>query len=880
MSRRALAALLWGGLLLCCAPAFGQSAQEPLDLPHDGEVMTFQGRLPFHVGDRSNYSQPNLDDSAWPTVQVPGYWHAQGLGRSDRTAWYRVHLRLPQAPSEPIAVLLPPLSMASQVFLNGERIAHSGLVEGRAPGAWREARSLVPLDAGLLRVGDNVLALRLVSGGGLGGAGGPLRFGSEAELRRLLGIRGMLTGGLLWVFLMGGAFLLLVWSVNRADRQTLWFALSLLVISGMTLASNEHWYLFFESTEWKLRLRHALRYAAHGTTVTFAARSFGSAFERPARTLLWTSLSLAAACLLGPLGIANELAGMSWLLTLAGLLYVLDLARALPVRSPVVRSGVRAALVGALIALVYEVASGVWDTPGPGPFELAFLPVLVALSGAIAMRTGLAHLQASRVVSAARDGIGLLRAETRVELTNPALQGLLGRSAGEIMREGLAPSFSEAEWARLREALRRLAVAGPSGSPALFELEVTRVGGKLLVEVLGAALDDDHLLLSFRDVTRRRDLEREAARAQRLDSLGMLAGGIAHDFNNLMAGILASATDLEPGASIDDAERHRRVSTILESARRGGSLTQRLLHFAQGRMETPLGVDLEVKVPSLVDMLGRTLGRKISWSLDIEPDLPAAALDESELEQILVNLCVNARDAMASRGGSISIRARSRTHPEGERVELQVLDSGPGMPRELLDRVFEPFVTTKGSGAGTGLGLAVVYGIVNRRGGRVSIESKEGEGTSVTVLVPTAPDSVTSTLPPEDVAAPVRPGLRALLVDDEPALRTFLASALERRGLLVQTLQDGQAALGWLEEAGDECPVDVVIMDMQMPVVDGMEATTALRERWPGLPVVISSGYAGQESIEPLEKTGPTLVLEKPYQVEDLVRALGRVTSS
>ena len=868
--------------LLAAPPAFAQSSAEPLDLLQDGEVLRFTGRVPFAVGDDPDRARPGYDDSEWPTMPVPALWHTEGFDRTERQGWYRLHLRLSDTPQGGLGVLLPPVVLSYEVFLNGRRIDHSGTLEGRAGAAWREGRWVVPLNRWLLREGDNVLAIRVLAARGLGGIGGAFVFGPTESLHRRVALRATATGGLLFVFLLGGLFLGVAWFVNREDRQSALMGLSLLAMAAVTLSSNEHWYLLFESTEWKIRLRHASRFSVHAAGVLFAARAIGTHFQRPANTLAIAALVAAVACLAGPFVLANQLAGISWLLTAACLAYMLDLARGLPMRSTLVRSGLRAALFGALLSLGFEVIGRQWEMPGPGVFEVAFLPVIVALATAVAASSGLAHLRAARVVRASRDGLVMLRGDGVVEMSNPALQGLLGRSARELLRDGLAPSFSDEAWVQLRSTMRRLLDAGADGSPELVEIEVARLVGSLQVEVVGTTIDADRMLLSFRDVTRRQALEREVARAQRLDSLGMLAGGIAHDFNNLLAGILASAGDLqEPDVS---GEGGGRVASIIESARRGGALTQRLLHFAQGRVESSPGVDAGEVVPALAEMLGRTLGPRIEWNVDVEPDLPLAAISESELEQVLVNLCVNARDAMAPQGGRIDVVVTGQEKPEGPRLLITVSDTGRGMPRELVERVFEPFVTTKGSGAGTGLGLAVVYGIVTRRGGRISIQSAEGRGTQVSLLVPTQREPTSPSLPPEGIPAPEAQdasgaaGLRVLLVDDEPALRTFLGKALERRGLSVTTLGDGEAALRWMAEAAGECPVDAVIMDMQMPVVDGMEATIALRRRWPGLPVVISSGYTGRDSIAPLEETGPTMVLEKPYRVEELVRALSRVT--
>ncbi|MCP4871349.1 MAG: response regulator [Proteobacteria bacterium] len=870
-------------VLLASGDLFAQSAREPILVPTDGATYSMSQRVPFLVGDDPGYADPRLDDSTWGSMPVPAWWHSRGMSKDDRTAWYRIHLRLPEHPPEGLAVLVPPTFASWELYAGGRIVARSGGLNAGLSGAGREAFTKVVLPRRNLRGGHNVLALRVASAEGHAGVLGAFTFGTEGAIDRRLGRRVLLSSGLLLVFGVLMLFHLAVWTVSRSDRQSLLFALTMGCVAIQAFANNDHFYLLGDSTELKLRLRWAARFGVHGFGVLFFAESIAAEVARPARVLAWTALAGVLASLAFPFVVAADLFRLSWLFTVMTLLYALDLAQGLPTSSPLIASGVRAGLVGSMLALFYEVFAGIYELPGPGAFELGSLPLAFALVGTVAMGAGLAHLRAARVVSASRDGIVVLKRDRGVELSNPAMQALLGRTGVQLRNDGVWPFLPKEAAFELRAAIARAFEAGAEAAVERHEVIVEAVGRLVSAEVFVTPLDAERVLMSFRDVTERQDLERRVAQAQRLDSLGMLAGGIAHDFNNLLAGILASAPDLEPDSELSADDRSKRVGAIVESARRGGALTQRLLQFARGRQELPVGVDLESMLPDLVDMLGRTLGKRVEWRIDIEPDLPWVSLDEAELEQVLVNLCVNARDAMESVGGTIGVEAALLEGDDGvQYVGLTVHDDGPGIPDEILEHVFEPFVTTKGSGAGTGLGLALVYGIVTGRGGDLVVHTNPRDGTTVTLLLPIHVDSDGDSIRRDDLPADIAPpdGLRVLLVDDEPALRTYLGGALQRRGMEVETMVDGRAAIEWAQaQDGAPQPIDVVVMDMMMPVVDGVEAASVLREQWPGLPVIISSGYTGREGIEPLQHTGPTMLLGKPYQVDELVAALGRVTA-
>ena len=849
-------------------PALGQTAREPVDLLADVAV-SIQGQVPYAAGAGAGRAMPGFDDSEWGTLAVPGI---RGGREVPAEGWYRIHLRSEGWSLDELGVAVPPVYGAWSLWFNGSLVASQGSDGEPASDRWR----VVTVDSHLVLPQSNLLALHVVSVQGLQGIGGELRIGPAQILRSTLDKRRGLSLGLAVAFLLLGIFALVLAAVDR-DRFSALLAATLLALAAAGGTRADWWYLFFGDPDTRLHLHAALFLLMHAGALFLAEQLFVGRPDRGARAGALISVAAAAVSVALPLGALFELTRLAWTLTGAATLYVIYLGRGLPLRSPVVRAGVRAGFLGLFLVLAFEVSSGSWGLPGAGLFELGFLILVLTVAAVFALTQARARRRAMSVLRSSRDGLAVLDLFGRVVHVNPALLQMFGVGDAVLTRGFIDERLSGDDPARLDELVDSLAAARVGAEPESMVVPIRGASGaELVVDVLGVRLDDMHLLLSLRDVTERSRLEREVARAQRLDSLGMLAGGIAHDFNNLLAGILIAASELEREESLPPAVVAR-AHSISEAARRGGALTNRLLQFARGRVSPTVGVNLESELPDMLDMLARTLGRNLEWSIDVEADLPPVRVDEAELEQILVNLCVNARDAMAPGGGRITVRAWTSRDGEEAVVGLQIADDGPGMSETLLARVIEPFVTTKGSGAGTGLGLAVVHGLVSARGGTMTIESAPGEGTRVTLTLPVLDDE-----PAVEVATPAAaPSLgdfRVLLVEDEPTLRSFLCRALERRGVQVDVLDDGEAVMPWIAaHHGSAAPVDAVVMDMMMPVVDGMQASNALREVWPGIPVVISSGYTGRESIEPLLESGPTLLLEKPYQVDDLMAALARV---
>jgi two-component system, cell cycle sensor histidine kinase and response regulator CckA len=373
-------------------------------------------------------------------------------------------------------------------------------------------------------------------------------------------------------------------------------------------------------------------------------------------------------------------------------------------------------------------------------------------------------------------------------------------------------------------------------------------------------------------------LEARVARAERLETVGQLAGGIAHDFNNLLAVIANYAEflrDAVPAGSraADDVEQ------ILAASRAANELTRRLLLFSRRRAGNPEIVDLTTVIGDTQGLLERALGEQVELRTSVQGGLWSVTADRAQLEQVIMNLAINARDAMPE-GGTLTIEARNvtldgdRGEPTGECVRLTVADTGEGMPEEVLDRAFEPFFSTKTAGEGRGLGLATVYGIVRGAGGQVELRSLPGRGTEVTVHLPATRAAAPAGESGDAAAAPAGTGECVLLVEDKEAVRVLTSRILVDAGYRVTTAADGAEALVL---HGDDGSIDVLVTDVVMPGISGQELADSLRSQRPGLPVVFVSGYTEDHVVEDARRDGATAFVEKPFRADDLLRAVRAV---
>jgi PAS domain S-box-containing protein len=378
----------------------------------------------------------------------------------------------------------------------------------------------------------------------------------------------------------------------------------------------------------------------------------------------------------------------------------------------------------------------------------------------------------------------------------------------------------------------------------------------------------------------RRALEARLSRAERLESVGQLAGGIAHDFNNLLA-VIANYAGFLKQAVEPDSQAADDVDQILAACRGANELTRRLLLFSRRRAGNPQVIDLQTVIAETERLLRRSLGEHVELRTAVEPGLWHVRADRSQLEQVLMNLAINARDAMPE-GGLLRVEASNvELAPyevpgvAGEVVRLEVSDTGVGMPDEVLNRAFEPFFSTKPAGEGTGLGLATVYGIVRGAGGHVELRSDGGTGTTVLMHLPATREPVAEAGDVDDSSPRPSRGERVLLVEDKEAVRVLTARILEDAGYTVHAAPDGLAALE--QHGGDTEGVDVLITDIVMPGLSGQELADELRQRRPGLPVVFVSGYTEDYVVEGARREGATAFVEKPFTGADLLAAVRSV---
>jgi signal transduction histidine kinase len=380
-----------------------------------------------------------------------------------------------------------------------------------------------------------------------------------------------------------------------------------------------------------------------------------------------------------------------------------------------------------------------------------------------------------------------------------------------------------------------------------------------------------------------RTREREQAlaqlfEAQKLDTIGQLTGGVAHDFNNLLMAVMGSLQILRKRLP-DDRTCQRLLDNAVQGAERGAALTQRLLAFARRQELRPEVISVDALVNGMTEMLTRTLGPTIAVKLDLAPQLPPVSIDANQLELALLNLAINARDAMPQ-GGVLQIAACEevlgsegdipRLAP-GSYVRLTVTDDGDGMDEETLARAVEPFFTTKGVGKGTGLGLSMVQGLAAQSGGALRISSRPGEGCLIDVWLPRSTEVAVTTVveaKPQSGGG-VKP-VTILLVDDDPLVCTGTAAMLEDLGHRVVEALSGEIALTLLERNPQ---IDLVITDHAMPGLTGLGLYSRLRASHPHIPVVLASGYADL----PTREAAPAemIRLSKPFLQEDVARAIG-----
>ncbi len=380
--------------------------------------------------------------------------------------------------------------------------------------------------------------------------------------------------------------------------------------------------------------------------------------------------------------------------------------------------------------------------------------------------------------------------------------------------------------------------------------------------------------------------EEELRQSQKMEAVGRLAGGIAHDFNNLLTAISGYSQLLYGRMPEGDANREL-MKNVLDAAEHAASLTHQLLAFSRKQPVQLRSIDLNKTVSNMQAMLKRLIGEDLGLDTELGSDLECVAADPSHIEQVLLNLAVNARDAMPD-GGTVTIRTEhvtvndeaSKMSPDahtGDFVCLSVTDEGVGMDRATLEHIFEPFFTTKEKGKGTGLGLSVVYGCIKQHGGWICVDSSPGLGTTFRIYLGLSDQSAASSADDKPIDECVLEGHdeRILLVEDEPVVRDFASRALREKGYEVLDVGSAEECLEAFEREGHM--FDMVFSDVVLPGKSGVQLVDELISMDPNLPVLLSSGYADQKSQWPIIREKGLRFLQKPYSLQDLLSSIREV---
>ena len=432
------------------------------------------------------------------------------------------------------------------------------------------------------------------------------------------------------------------------------------------------------------------------------------------------------------------------------------------------------------------------------------------------------------------------------------------------------------------EALQRAARAGVLVG---LEVEVTGKAGASHTIMLSIypEVDEKGTICEFDghfvNITEKKRLEEALHQTQKMESLGLLAGGIAHDFNNILTGIMGYTTLLKAMTPESESQTHDFLDAIEKSSDRAANLVKQLLGFARKGKIQAIPLDVNIVIKELVGFLRETFDRKISISLTAEKDLPLVKADATQIYQALMNLCINARDAMPD-GGNLSLVTEHQlltrelitefgnVYP-GDYVRIQVIDNGKGMSKQVKSRVFEPFFTTKEKGHGTGLGLSMVYGIVKNHNGHIILYSEEEQGTAIHIYLPVAEGN--ARLESGEAKAEVRGtgGGTVLLIDDEEIVRELGRYILESNNYTVLLASHGRDGIKIYKE--NQETINLVILDMIMPVMGGKETFHALREINPDVPVLLCSGYSQEEAFGELLQAGARGFISKPFRYNELL---------
>jgi PAS domain S-box-containing protein len=480
-------------------------------------------------------------------------------------------------------------------------------------------------------------------------------------------------------------------------------------------------------------------------------------------------------------------------------------------------------------------------------------------------------------------GIANLSLDGRIISVNERLCRTLGREAEELVGVSLRDALATDEFAS--EALAQLGRAGERALPLRRELNYVRKDGEsvwVLITIFAVRDDEDRpaeLVATTQDVSERRLLEERLRQSEKLEAIGQIAGGVAHDFNNQLTAIIGYADLL--AHCLNDEHQRRYAASILESARRSAGLTRQLLAFARKGQFQRSPLDLNALLEELCEVLERSIDKRIRIERQLRVAAPIVIGDANLLQNAVLNLALNARDAMPD-GGRLTFETglalvgqgpgpQPAELAPGSYVTLTVSDTGCGMGEAVLSRLFEPFFTTKDPGKGTGLGLAAAFGTARRHGGTITVSSAVGHGSSFRLYLPLAVERQKGEPAPEDEPRARVTG-RVLIIDDESGVREMAAELLTAHGFAVATCADGRAAVEHYQRHWHE--IDLVVLDLVMPELDGAETFAWIRRINPSARVLLISGYSSDGDAESLLARGALGFLQKPFDTAHFVRTI------
>ena len=495
--------------------------------------------------------------------------------------------------------------------------------------------------------------------------------------------------------------------------------------------------------------------------------------------------------------------------------------------------------------------------------------------------------QLSGAVEQSADVVVMTDRQGLIQYVNPAFEKLTGYSREEVLGQNPRILKSGSQDARFYQELWQTILGGEVYRGVLINRKKNGEvyhAEKTITPVRDASGQITHFISNDRDITERQKLEEQLLQVQKMDAIGQLAGGVAHDFNNLLM-VISSYAELMMDALPAGSPLHHHGDEILKASRRAAGLTRQLLTFSRKQVQTLRVLDLNSVLQEICQTLPRLIGEDIQLSLRLDEQLWPIKADPVQVEQIVMNLATNARDAM-THGGQLSFDTRNaeldeaycRTQPDavpGAYVVLAVSDSGSGIDPAILPHIFEPFFTTKEKGKGTGLGLATIYGIVKQSGGHVSVHSEPGAGTTFKVFLPRAPLARGGPEPAPRSQQQLPGKETLLLVEDEDAVRESEREYLEQRGYTVLAAANGPAALALAASCGRE--IHLLVTDVVMPRMSGSELGQKLVAQRPGLKVLYVSGYAENTILQHGVAELGSRFLHKPFTLKALAGKIREV---